>query len=68
MRKLLYYIPISLLMSIYFSITPSGLTEGLKNVTSRTKPTPNTTSTLTEVTEEESDHLLAQRESSHEYD
>jgi len=46
-------------------ITESGATEGLSRVNSRThKSTP----TLTEVTKEESEALLDQREGSHDYD
>lgn len=51
----------------FFRLTESGVTEGLKKVNSRVTKVPLHT-TLTEVTEEEKDALLSQRESSHDYD
>lgn len=50
-----------------FRLTETGLTESLSRVNSRTKPI-SVTAHLTEVTEEESDALLKQREGSHDYD
>ncbi|CAH1977620.1 unnamed protein product [Acanthoscelides obtectus] len=49
-------------------LTESGATEGLKKVNNRVVKVPLHQQTLTEVTEEEKDALLSQRESSHEYD
>ncbi|CAG9856922.1 unnamed protein product [Phyllotreta striolata] len=49
-------------------LTESGVTEGLKKINSRIVKIPLHEQTFTEVTEEEKDALLGQRESSHEYD
>ncbi|KAG5862474.1 hypothetical protein JTB14_002353 [Gonioctena quinquepunctata] len=49
-------------------LTESGATEGLKKVNSRITKVPLHEQMLTEVTEEEKDALLGQKESSHEYD
>lgn len=49
-------------------ISDTGLTEGLSRVNSRYKHAKKPQATMTEVTEEESDQLLLQKESSHEYD
>ncbi|XP_056636052.1 protein GPR107 [Diorhabda sublineata] len=49
-------------------LTTTGVTEGLSNINSRTTKTALHQHTLTEVTEEEKDVLLGQKESSHEYD
>ncbi|XP_019872120.1 protein GPR107 isoform X2 [Aethina tumida] len=48
-------------------LTESGATEGLNKVNNRVTKVP-LQSTMTEVTEEEKDALLSQRESSHDYD
>lgn len=49
-------------------LTETGFTQGLSKVNSRLKPLPAHTATLTEVTEQESEALLDQREGSHDYD
>lgn len=49
-------------------LTESGAMEGMKKVNSRITKVPLHQQNLTEVTEEEKDALLGQRESSHEYD
>lgn len=55
--------------AIYFSsLTKSGATEGLTRINSRITKVPLREQTLLEVTEEEKDALLGQKESSHEYD
>lgn len=52
------------LINFVFSLTESGLTEGLSKVTNRTQPT----STIIESNEDERENLISKRESSHEYD
>lgn len=68
MRKKYFICLKKKLEKFYFRITESGITEGLNNVTSRLKPNKKPVATMTEVTAEEKDLLLHQKESSHEYD
>lgn len=67
-RKLCKRVVLVLLgfVTFFFRLTASGLTEGLIRV--NVKKSGSLATNITEVTEEESDALLKQREGSHDYD